>query len=136
MIREKKEELPKVTTAYFSKEFKKINDELRVHFGTANNEIEKVKEKVNELVTLVHDDNPKWSVKKICEYIAGYNDDLETLGFSARTIFNYLNEENRQLVDTKIHKRKKGDSINSSSSESKSLKDFRDRQGIKLQNNV
>ena len=50
------------------------------------------------MVTIVHTDNKDWSIKKICEYIAGKNDDLEEYGFSSRTIYNYLNDENRKLL--------------------------------------
>ena len=127
MTIEKKEELPqRITDSYYSKQFDLINDELRIYFDTANNEIEKVKEKVNELVVLVHGDNPTWSVKKICDYIAGQNSDLESLGFSARTIFRYLSDENRQLVDTKKQKGKP----------SQTIEDFRNKKGIKLHNNI
>ena len=65
----------------------------------------KVKQYVNELVTIVHNDNKDWSLKKVCDYIAGRNDDFEELGFSSRTIYNYLNEENRQLLDTRGRKK-------------------------------
>jgi IS30 family transposase len=107
---------------------------LRQHFGVAHQEVEKVKEKVNELVVLVHNDNKDWSIKKICNYIAGKNDDLEHLGFSAKTIYRYLNDENRQLIDSKRYKRQKGDTA---SKESQALKDFRETKGnTMLENNV
>ena len=51
------------------------------------------------MVAIVHNDNKDWSIKKICDYIAGRNDDFEELGFSSRTIYNYLDEENRKLID-------------------------------------
>src|SRR5688500_18289389 len=59
-------------------------------------------------------------------YIAGQNSDLESLGFSARTIFRYLSDENRQLVDTKKQKDKP----------SQKREDFRNKKGIKLHNNI
>src|SRR5215216_102046 len=86
------------TTEYYSIEFESINEELRQRFLSANVEIEKAKQHVNELVTIVHGDNTDWTIKKICNYIAGKNGDLEEFGFSARTIERYLNKENRQLV--------------------------------------
>jgi predicted AAA+ superfamily ATPase len=92
------------TDSSFNTEFNKINEELRVHFGAAQSEINNVKTKVNELVIIVHNDNREWSVKRICEYIAGRNDDLERFGFSAKTISNYLNEENKQLIRPKKEK--------------------------------
>ena len=58
------------------------------------------------MVAIVHNDNKDWSIKKICDYIAGRNDDFEELGFSSRTIYNYLDEENRKLIDTTKQKGK------------------------------
>lgn len=84
---------------YHSDKFEYVNQKLREHFQRSQDEIEKVKEKVNELVVIVHNDNKDWSLKKISDYIAGKNDDLEELGFSSRTIYNYLNEENRKLLN-------------------------------------
>ena len=54
-----------ITDVYYSKQFELINDDLRKHFRLANQEIEVVKTKVNELVTIVHNDNPTWSVKNM-----------------------------------------------------------------------
>ena len=76
---------------YYSHKFEYVNQKLRQHFQLAQDEMDKVKEHVNELVTIVHNDNKDWSIKKISEYIAGKNDDLEEFGFSSRTIYNYLN---------------------------------------------
>ena len=121
------EELAQVTNSYYSKDFEDVNEELRRHFQLANREIDHVKEKVNVLVDILHKDNKNWSIKKICEYIAGKNDDFEELGFSTKTIYNYLNEENRQLIDTRKHKRQKGDSARLR--ESPALKDFREQKG-------
>lgn len=104
--------------SYYSDQFEFINKELRQHVKLANNEIENVKDKVNELVVIVHDDNPDWSRKKICDYIAGKNDDLEEYGFSSKTIERYLTEENRNKL------------VDNSRDSSKSKK------GKKLQNNV
>src|SRR5215212_10999436 len=84
---------------YSSAQFEFINDKLRQHVKLANDEIDNVKDKVNELVVIVHDDNLGWSLKKICAYIAGRNGDLAEYGFSARTIHRYLDEQNLQLVD-------------------------------------
>lgn len=101
-------ELEKVTDEYYSEEFNDVNNELRKCFKTAHDEIDKVKEKVNELVVIIHNDNSKWSLKRICNYIAGRNDDLEPLGFSAKTILNYLTEENKNiLTDSKYDHNKK-----------------------------
>jgi hypothetical protein len=123
-----------ITNSYYSQEFESINEELRIHFGTANNEIEKAKEKVNVLVVLVHNDNPKWSVKKICDYIAGKNDDLEDYGFTSKTIYNYLNEENRQLVNKNTGRPSK--SKPKFNTTSKTLEDIRNTKGTIVQNNV
>ena len=94
--------------SYYSDQFEFTNQELRQHVKLANTEIENVKDKVNELVVIVHDDNELWSLKKICAYIAGKNDDLEEYGFSARTIHRYLSEENKQLVDKRQQRKRKG----------------------------
>ena len=76
---------------------------------------------------ILHNDNKDWSIKRICDYIAARNEDIEHLGFSSRTIHNYLNDENRQLVDT---------SRKPKSRQSKSLKKFREQKGKIVQNNV
>jgi hypothetical protein len=122
-----KEEIVPAGT-YYSNDFEVINNELRQHVKLANKEIDNVKAKVNELVTIVHNDNKEWSLKKICSYIAGRNDDLEEYGFSARTIHNYLNEENRQLVDKqkqRLHHQP-----------SQSLEELRQEKGTIEHNNV
>jgi hypothetical protein len=115
-----------------SNEFESINDKLRQHIQLANDEIEKVKGYVNELVVIVHNDNPTWSMKKICNYIAGKNSDLEEFGFSASTIYRYLNEENRKLIDAR--KSHSGSSGSSSGRKPKyapspELEDFREQKG-------
>ena len=119
--------------AYHSNKFDNINYKLREHFQLANKEIYKVKQYVNELVAIVHNDNKDWSIKKICDYIAGKNDDFEELGFSSKTIYNYLNEENRQLIDTGKYKRQKGDS---SLKPSQELEQLQQEKGEMLHNNV
>jgi hypothetical protein len=118
---------------YHSNKFDNVNHKLREHFQLANKEIDKVKQYVNELVAIVHHDNKDWSIKKICDYIAGRNDDFEKLGFSSRTIYNYLNEENRQLIDTGKYKRQKGDS---SLKPFQELEQLQQEKGEMLHNNV
>src|SRR5215208_6608094 len=133
MFTNEEEELKPITNAYSSQEFEYKNQELRDQFNITQNEIEKVKEKTNELVAIVHNDNPKWSVKRICEYIAGCNSELEKFGFSARTIERYLNEENRQLIDSRYSKTK-----SKYHQPSSALEGFRQEKGelIEVQNNV
>ena len=129
----KEEYPPQITNSYYSQNFELTNEELRKHFRLANREIDKAKEKVNDLVVIVHTDNKDWSLKKICEYIAGKNDDLAEFGFSAKTIMNYLNEQNRQLIDTK-HRNKK---VDTGLKPSQELEDLRNRKGETIvQNNV
>jgi len=115
---------------YHSTKFEFVNDKLRQHVKLANDEIDNVKDKVNELVTITYNDNKDWSLKKICAYIAGRNDDLEEYGFSARTIHNYLNEENRQLVDKRQQRKPK------EYQSSKLLEELRQQKGTIEQNNV
>src|SRR5215211_6241866 len=125
-----------VIGTYSSAQFEFINDKLRQHVKLANDEIDNVKDKVNELVVIVHDDNLGWSLKKICAYIAGKNDDLAEYGFSARTIHNYLDDENRQLVD-KRKQRVGGEKPKPLEYQpSKSLEELRQQKGIIEQNNV
>lgn len=133
MFTNEEEEIKPITNAYYSKEFEYKNHELREQFNITQNEIEKVKEKTNELVAIVHNDNPKWSVKRICGYIAGCNSDLEEFGFSARTIERYLNEKNRQLIDSRYSKTK-----SKYHQPSTALEEFRQEKGelIDVQNNV
>ena len=111
---------------YYSDDFEYINQKLRQHFKLANREIDEVKDKVNELVAIVHKDNTDWPLKKICAYIAGRNDDFEEFGFSAKTIIRYLNEENRKLIDTRKQR----------SQPSPSLEALRREKGELVQNNV
>ncbi len=49
---------------YHSDRFEYVNQKLREHFQLANKEIDKVKQHVNELVVIVHNDNKDWSIKK------------------------------------------------------------------------
>ena len=119
---------------YYSDQFEFTNQELRRHVKLANSEIDNVKDKVNELVVIVHDDNPHWKLKKICAYIAGKNDDLEEYGFSARTIYNYLDEQNRKLVDKRYQSQRKPKPIENQPS--KSLEKLRNEKGTIEQNNV
>lgn len=110
---------------YHSDKFEYVNQKLREHFQRSQDEIEKVKEKVNELVVIVHNDNKDWSIKKISEYIAGRNDDLEEYGFSTSTIYRYLNQENRKLIDKrKSHSGKSGRKSTKTSSSSKQPSNF------------
>jgi len=119
-------------TTYFSQEFNDVNAELRSHFKMANREIDNVKEKTNQLVSIVHRDNIEWSIKKICNYIAAKNDDLAEFGFSSKTIYRYLNEENRQLID--LQKQRVKDSEYRPSS---ALEELRQRKGeLIVHNNV
>lgn len=124
-----------INGVYFSKEFEYKNSELRQQFDLANREIEKVKQKTNELVEIVHNDNPKWSIKKICDYIAGCNDDLEEFGFSSKTIYNYLSEKSRQIIDARRSEAR--NSRKSKYQPSSALEKLRQEKGeTELQNNV
>ena len=127
-----KGELTQVTNTYFSKDFEDVNEELRKHFQLANREIDNVKDKVNVLVSIVHKDNKDWTIKKICAYIAGKNDDLNEFGFSANTIYNYLDEENRKLIDARKQRKPK----KLEHQPSQSLEDLRNKKGTIVQNNV
>jgi len=118
---------------YSSAQFDFINDKLRQHVKLANDEIDNVKDKVNELVVIVHDDNLGWSLKKICGYIAGRNDDLAEYGFSARTIHRYLDEQNLQLVD-KRQQRVRGEKPKGEEYQpSKSLEELRQQKGTTIE---
>ena len=117
--------------AYLSDKFEYVNQQLRQHLELANVEIDKVKEKVNELVAIVHNDNKDWSLKRICDYIAGRNDDFEVYGFSSRTIHNYLNEKNRQLIDAQKQQNRKP-----KYQPSAALEELRQKKGTYVHDNV
>lgn len=56
-----------------------------------------VEKRLNELVALVHKEEPEWSINKIAQQIWVANEDLE--GFTTKTIYNNLDESNRMLLD-------------------------------------
>ena len=81
----------------FSKEFTNTNNKVRNEWEDGRKAARNVSKYLNELVEILHKEEPDWTLKKIARQIWIANEDLE--GFSTNTIYNNLNEENRQLVD-------------------------------------
>lgn len=81
----------------YSKDFDKTNHELKAYWEMGREAVRNVGIKINELVSILHKEHKDWSVSKIAYTIAAANDSLE--GFSRKTIYNYLNNDNKALLD-------------------------------------
>ena len=53
--------------------------------------------KINDMVSTTHQQYPEWSINKIAQRIYLKHQELE--GFSRQTIYNNLDNENRQLLN-------------------------------------
>ena len=78
-------------------EYKQLREEFRYHWEEGRIAAEKAGKDLNEMVSLIHKENPEWSISKIANKIWIDNEDLE--GFSKNTIYRNLNDDNRTLLD-------------------------------------
>ena len=60
---------------------------------------------LNIMFTILQEENPDWSVKRIAKQIWIDNEGLP--GISLQTIYNHLNDTNKALIDTRFQNRKK-----------------------------
>ena len=97
-----------------SGKFEDANHEFRAYWEMGRDAARNAAKKINEMVVILHKQNPKWSINHIANTIWVKNEDLE--GFSKQTIYNNLNNENRQLID----KRQSHRNNNNNSSSKKS----------------
>src|SRR5215203_3802682 len=84
--------------------FDKTNKEFRAHWNMGREAARNAAIKLNELVRLLHDENPDWTISKIANQIWVKNEELD--GFTRKTIYNNLDEENRKLIDTRFQQQK------------------------------
>ena len=71
--------------------------ELKAHWNMGREAARNSEIKINNMVSTTHQQYPDWSINKIAQRIYIKNQELE--GFSTRTVYRCLNEENRQLLD-------------------------------------
>lgn len=113
-----------------SKRFAKKNDEVRAYYLSYKDSEYDLGIKVNELALITKEENPKWTLNKIANFICMVNQDLD--GFSRSSVLKNVTEENKILLDVKVTKPK--------GLPSPSLEQFRQQKGkqeeTKLQNNV
>lgn len=88
-----------------SMDFEITNHELRAHWQMGREAARNVGEKINELVSILYKEHNDWNVKKIAYTIAQKNDDLE--GFSYKTIYSYLDNDHKALLDPAKQNREK-----------------------------
>jgi hypothetical protein len=79
----------------YSKRFEKKNDEVRAYYLEKLETDRNLGIKIDELVDIVHDEHPDWSLTKIAQYICAENEDLD--GFSSKTIYDKISDEKRIL---------------------------------------
>jgi hypothetical protein len=115
------------TEIEISKRFERKNEEVRAYYVNYKKCEDELRNKINELAFIVHDEHPDWSLNKIAHFIWVANQDLD--GFSKKEIYRKVTDENRILLDVKVTKPKK-------SLPSELLEQFRKQKGQELQNNV
>ena len=81
----------------YDEQFSKASHEFKAHWNMGREAARNSENKINHMVSISHQQYPDWSINKIAQRIYIKCQNLE--GFSTRTIYNSLNEENRQLLD-------------------------------------
>ena len=74
----------------FSEDFTNVNNHVRFNWEMGRHAAKNVEKRLNELVALIHKEEPEWSINKIAQQIWVANEDLE--GFTTKTIYNNLDE--------------------------------------------
>ena len=88
------------------KRYKEIKQEYRSFLKQGFKSFEEAHKRMNIMVEILAEDNPDWSIKKIAKQIIIESEGI--IGFkSIQTIYNNLNEKNRELVDPKYHHKSK-----------------------------
>ena len=88
------------------KRYKEIKQEYRSFLKQGFKSFEEAHKRMNTMVEILAEDNPDWSIKKIAKQIIIESEGI--IGFkSIQTIYNNLNEKNRELVDPKYHHKSK-----------------------------
>lgn len=98
----------------YSKDFVKVNHELKAYWEMGREAARNVGIKINELVSILYKEHKDWNVKKIAYTIAAANDGLE--GFSFQTIYAHLNDDHKALLDPSKQNRHKNNVIEESDS--------------------
>ncbi|MGE5634008.1 MAG: hypothetical protein ACM3VV_02135 [Deltaproteobacteria bacterium] len=90
-------------------EYKQLRGEFRYHWEEGRIAAEKAGKDLNEMVSLIHKEFPEWSISKIAKKIWIDNEDLD--GFSQRTVYNNLNENNKALLDPSFQNNAKKNNV-------------------------
>ena len=77
--------------------YRQLKEEFRYHWEEGRIAANKAAENLNDMVSLLKKENPEWSINKIAKKIWIDNEDLD--GFSQRTVYNNLDENNKALLD-------------------------------------
>ena len=85
--------------------------EFKTYFEKGINLLEEAKKRINIMVTILHEEYPDWSIRKIAYQIWLENEDIE--GFSKDKIYRNLDEANILLLNPTKQNRKKvlGESV-------------------------
>ena len=89
----------------YDKQFEHASHEFRAHWNMGREAARNAAIKINDMVSTSHQQYPDWSINKIAQRIYIKHQELE--GFSRQTIYNNLNDENRQLIDSRFSENRK-----------------------------
>lgn len=101
-------------TLVSDKNKKRYNDakcEFKTYFEKGIKVLDEAKKRINVMVTILHEEYPDWSIRKIAYQIWLENEDVE--GFSKDKVYRNLDEVNLLLLDQTKQNRKKvlGESV-------------------------
>ena len=80
-----------LTEIEISKKFERKNEEVRAYYVNYKECETELRDKINELVQITHEENPEWSLNKIVNFICVINEDLD--GFSKTNVRDNVTEE-------------------------------------------
>lgn len=81
----------------YDKKFNQDSREFIAHWNMGREAARNAAIKINDMVSTTHQQYPDWSINKIAQRIYLKHQELE--GFSRQTIYNNLDDENRQLLN-------------------------------------
>lgn len=81
----------------YDKKFNQDSREFIAHWNMGREAARNAAIKINDMVSTTHQQYPEWSINKIAQRIYLKHQELE--GFSRQTIYNNLDNENRQLLN-------------------------------------
>ena len=86
-----------ITNVKLSEKFKKANVKFQATWGMWLDNAQSWAIYLNEMIDILHSEHPDWSIYTISKVIGRENDSLR--GFSKTTIYRYLNNDNKALLD-------------------------------------